>query len=117
MGSIQVAAASAAVTVNGTAAGLITVGSSTPFKAGARGHIVAGAGTVVQVQIVNIDGAGAGTIGLKVLPDELPLGARMWDQPQAAPTYGKSDCTPFTVAGAWVLWQPAQIVAVPRTSL
>lgn len=77
MSSIQVSEASAAITVSGTVAGYVTVGSSTPFVAGARCNLfklgVKASGTVTFAGALaadNVTVAGVtfvGTIGAVVL--------------------------------------------------
>lgn len=112
----EIAEATAAITVNGTAAGYITVGDATPFKVGAICTIGNGV-TGSKVQIVDL-GAG-NTIGVRIIPE---LGAPTathipqyrWEMALSGPTMGRSSATGFTTA--FTLHQPKQAVNQVRSA-
>jgi hypothetical protein len=112
MAGKDIPAASAVVTVTGTAAGYITVADSSLFFKGARCWMNIAAGTSpVEVQITSINGGGANTIGLKLMPVktvDLTSGTLAAGR-LVAPNYGQSDATQF-VNTTWSIFQPSQFI-------
>lgn len=102
---VLVPEASAAVTVNGTSTGYITVASDTPFYVGAECWLKNNAGSQ---RCVIVDLPGSGLIGLRFLAEENLQGARQFP----APNYGRSNCSAYTVATSSKLWMPSQWVSV-----
>lgn len=104
----EAAEVSAAITVNGTTTGFITVADNSVFYAGAQAFLQSATGQQ-EVKIVSI-GAG-GLIGLRAVSRAaLQAGGVSGLQ---APQYGQSDMSAYTVAQAWKLYQPRQIVVIP----
>ena len=83
------------------------------------GHLIGGldGGTVRQIQIADIGGGGANTLGIRFLADPPDFGQRLWDMAPVGPTYGRSDCASIVSAANWTITQAEQIVFVPRTTL
>lgn len=111
MAGKDVAAAHAAVTVGGTAAGYITVTDSSLFFKGAKCFMnIASGATPVEVQITDINGGGANTIGLRLMrPQLIDLTNNMhMNRPLSGPNYGQSDTTAFT--NTWFIDQPSQFI-------
>lgn len=98
MAKNDVKAYSAALTGNGTAAGLVTVANTAGVYKKARGFL-ASATSSVEVEVVDVPSAT--TVLLRLVPTrgELPK-----------PHYGASDMTPYTVAGSWGLYLPEQFI-------
>lgn len=97
---INAANATAALTVNGTAGGLITVADSTPFWVGA---IVTIKGTqAAELQCVITSIPTGTTITLKATEAELGLQAKRQYK------YGNSDMSAYLIADAASITQPAQ---------
>jgi hypothetical protein len=105
----EAAEASAAITVNGTTAGFITVGDNTPFYVGAQAFLISPTNGQQEVKIVSL-GAG-GVIGLKAVTRTPYDGTGT--PTLHGPNYGQTDMSAFTVAQNWKLFQPRQVVVVP----
>lgn len=100
---LQVPAAQAALTVNGTATGFITVGSDAPFYVGAECWLKNDNGSQ-RCLITEL--AGAGVIGLRFLDEENRGNVA------TRPNYGRSNCSAYTTATNSKLFQPQQYVNV-----
>jgi hypothetical protein len=81
--------ASAAITVNGTADGYITVADNTPFIKGATAFIAPTNGSAPGTEVLITEIASGGKIGIRVKPT---LGV------EYRPNYGRSSCTAFTTS-------------------
>lgn len=99
----DVPAAQAAITVNGTTAGYITVSDNSPFYCGAIVNLSDGS-HFVEMQICEI--GASGLIGLRKSdlaaqydPGMRPLGGR---------NYGRNDCSQFTTA--YTIYQDRQFI-------
>lgn len=101
--SADVAAAQAVISVNGTAAGYITVADNTPFYVGAIVNLSNG---TLAVEMVICEIASGGKIGLRKSNQSGAYDAGM--RPLAGRNYGRSDCTQFTTA--YTIYQDRQFI-------
>ncbi len=105
MPHIQVPAASAALTVNGPATGLITVGSNAGFFVGAECWLVnTDAGSNQRCVVTELQGTTI--IGLRFIEEDNRGGVA------TKPAYGRSSCVAYTTAKSSTLWQSQQSVYV-----
>lgn len=105
---INAANATAVLTVNGTAGGLITVADSTPFWVGA---IVTIKGTLAaELQCVITSIPTVTTITLKATQAELGVGP---NGSKRQFNYGNSDMSAYLIADAASITQPAQTLSGP----
>ena len=98
----DVPAVSAALTVDGTSGGLITVASNAGFYVGAQAFMAAAGQTPVEVRITDL--VSSTQIGIKIVP--VPVG----DHVLHSVNYGRSSAAAFTVAGGWSIFQPQQFI-------
>ena len=101
----EAAEISAAITVNGTTTGFVTVGDSTGFYVGAT-CFINNASSGQEVKIVSIS---SGVIGLKTVNRPALDGVRGLEQLN----YGQSDMSAYTSASPSKIYQPRQIVVIP----
>lgn len=100
----DVPAASAALTVDGTADGYVTVADNSVFYKGAQAFLNAAGRSGVEVVVTEI--AAGGKVGLRVLtrtPHDGSPGLK-------PPSYGRSGLTAFTVALGYGLYMPEQFI-------
>lgn len=113
---ISVAAASAALSANGVAAGYVTVASNSGFYPGAFAWLTDTTGRNQRCKItgLNINGV-ANTIGLRFVSD-------LNDRPVTAsgaatgPTYTRSDCSAYTTLNGARIEQEAGVVPLQNVS-
>jgi hypothetical protein len=106
MAGRDVPAASAALTVDGSADGYVTVADNTVFFKGAQAFLSDGNTAATEAVITEI--GAAGKVGLRIVTrqapdDNSPGGLR-------GPNYGRSDLTAFTVAQSAKLTMPSQFI-------
>lgn len=113
MAGRDVPAASAAITVDGTAAGYVTVGSSTPFYAGAQVFLRKDDGSVHHEARITDLGA-SNTIGLlfaNAKDDYITQADKVLIPVKTpGPRYGRSACSTVIAADGWTLYQPSQFI-------
>jgi hypothetical protein len=100
----DVVAASAAITVDGTSEGFVTVADPTVFFVGAQAWLVKAATESIEVKIVAVNFVG--TIGLRLVNRVAAGEARHLEQT----SYGQSDMSAYLVLDGWYLFQPAQFI-------
>lgn len=113
--AIEIPALSAAITVGGTAAGIVTVASTTGFFVGAKCTVAIAATGVGSREVEIVEIPSSTTLALRFMPtrsndatqDSYPRGL-----PQ--PNFGRSNMT--SILNTYTIYQPQQQISVLRTT-
>lgn len=107
MSMTAVKAASAAVTADSTAAGIVTVADATPFSIGAYAFLNGTGLPTITVKIVSLPAVGK--IGVRLVPDPRPTD-NPFPLPLPTPNYGFSNVSAYTLAAGSKISQSSQYV-------